>query len=102
MTNHPKDSKVSSGIALPIVLIIMAALMVLALAAISLTGIEHQTSRAWVDQSRAKLAVQSGREEVEALMQREMANDDFILLQADGVGLPGGKRLNAPYGFLFS
>ena len=100
MTDHPKTGNASSGIALPVVLIIMGALMVLALAAISITGIEHQTSRAWVEQSRAKLAVQSGREEVEALMQREMANDDFIVLQTDGLRLPDGERLNAPYPFI--
>jgi len=100
MTDHPRVGNATSGIALPMVLIIMAALLVLALAAISMTGIEHQTSRTWVEQSRAKLAVQAGREEVEAAMLREMANDDFIVLQADGLRLPGGQSLNVQYPFI--
>lgn len=87
-----------AGMVMPVVLVIMAALIVLAMAALSITGIERQTSRLWADQARAKLAVISASEEVRGMMRREMANDDFIVVQSEAAAV--GLLPSVPYAFV--
>jgi type II secretory pathway pseudopilin PulG len=70
------------GFTLPAILVVVAALLILAVAALLIVGIERNTSRAFSDHERAKLAARAGLEEVKGILNREAANDDFIVIQA--------------------
>jgi hypothetical protein len=70
------------GFALPAVLIIVSALLILAVGVMAISGIERRTARSYVDLQRADLAARSGLEEVKALLNREAANDDFLIIQS--------------------
>jgi type II secretory pathway pseudopilin PulG len=82
--NHPKGPlrPHSGGFTLPAVLVVVAALLILAVGILLVTGIERSTTRSFVDRQRAELAARAGFEEVRSLLARETANDDFIVLQS--------------------
>lgn len=68
--------------ALPAVLVVVAALLVMAVGVLLVAGIERSTSRSFVDRQRAELAARAGIEEIRGILNREAANDDFIILQS--------------------
>jgi len=72
----------AGGFALPAVLIIVSALLILAVGVMAISGIERRTARSYVDLQRADLAARSGLEEVKALLNLEAANDDFLIIQS--------------------
>lgn len=84
MKNHDyqNDSRNSAGFILPAVLIVMGALFIVAVGVLLVSGIERSTARSFVDHQRAELAAGAGLEQVRAILQREAANDDFVVLQS--------------------
>ncbi len=70
------------GFALPAVLVVVAALLILAVGILVVSGIERRTARSYVDLQRADLAARAGLEDLRATLDRETANDDYIVLQA--------------------
>lgn len=70
------------GFALPMVLVVMAALVALVIGLLSLTGNEQRSSRLEADRLRAGLAARAGLEEVRGMLLRECANDDFLVIAA--------------------
>ncbi len=70
-----------AGFILPTVLVVVAALLIVAIGTLLITGIERATSRATADHQRAEFAARSGLEQVRAILLRESANDDFLILQ---------------------
>lgn len=78
----PTCDRRPAGFALPAVLIIAGGLMILAVGALLLAGIERVTARAYVDRQRAELAASAGLEDVRHLLTTETANDNFIILQS--------------------
>ena len=107
----------AAGFALPAILVVVSALLILAVGILLVAGTERSTARAFVERQRADLAVRAGLEEIRAILTKEAANDDFLILQhteapvakkdpipylylARGSG--GGKTLNYRYVPLFS
>lgn len=78
----PDRDRPPTGFALPVVLIIAGALMILAVGALLLAGIERRTARLFLDRQRAELAASAALEDVRQLLATETANDDFIILQS--------------------
>lgn len=72
----------AAGFTLPAVLIITGALLILAIGALMVVGIERNTARSFVDKNRADLAVQAGLEDIRALFNTETSNDDFLIIES--------------------
>lgn len=68
------------GFTLPAVLVIVAALLIIAMALLAVTGIERRTARSYVEQQRAEMAAKAGLEELMGVLNRETANDDFLVI----------------------
>ncbi len=79
---HSNRKNILAGFTLPTVIIVMAAVFVLAIGALTVTGIERATTRAGSDFHRAELAVRAGLEEFRGLLHTEASNDDFMIIQA--------------------
>lgn len=78
----PEKHSVSPGFTLPAVLVVVAALLILAVGILAISGIERSTARAYVDRERAAMAAHAGLEEVRAILDQEAANDDYVILQS--------------------
>jgi hypothetical protein len=72
----------AAGFALPAVLVITGALLILAVGILLVSGIERRTARSYVELQRADLAARAALAEVKAVLDREAANDDFLILQS--------------------
>jgi hypothetical protein len=70
------------GFALPAVLVVAGALLILAVGALLVVGIERNTARSFVDRERAELAARAGLEDVRGILVAETANDDFVVIQS--------------------
>ena len=70
------------GFALPAVLVVAGALLILAVGALLVVGIERNTARSFVDRERAELAARAGLEDLRGVLNAETANDDFIVIQS--------------------
>jgi len=70
------------GFTLPVVLIVVAGLLILAVGLLLMATIERKTARSFVDLERANLAAEAGLEEVKAIFSSETTNDDFVVLQS--------------------
>ncbi|MEO0017284.1 MAG: hypothetical protein RLZZ522_567 [Verrucomicrobiota bacterium] len=70
------------GFALPTVLVIVSALLILALGMLLLVGTERSTARSYVDSQRADLAVRAGLAQFMGILTSQAANDTFTILQA--------------------
>ncbi len=80
--SHLPRARAAAGFALPAVLIITGALLILAVGSLMVVGIERSTARSFVDRNRADLAVQAGLEDIRALFNAETSNDDFLVMEA--------------------
>ncbi len=80
--NSSSHQKTPAGFTLPAILVVVAALLILAVGILLVVDIERSTSRSFVDREKAELAAHAGLEEVKGILQREAANDDFLILQA--------------------
>ncbi|MES2474728.1 MAG: hypothetical protein V4640_03025 [Verrucomicrobiota bacterium] len=88
-----------AGFILPAVLVIVAALLVLAIGTLLVTGIERDGARAAADRHRAELAARAGLEQLRAILLAETANDDFLILQDDRAS-DDSLRQSAPFLYL--
>ena len=77
-----RSRHIRGGFTLPAVLVVVAALLILAVGILLVTGIERSTARSFVDRQRAELAARSGIEEIRNVLARETANDDFLVFQS--------------------
>ena len=77
-----RNSNPSSGFALPAVLVIVSGLLILAMAAMLVVGIERDTARSFVDRQRAELAARAGLEDLRGILALETAKDDFLVIQS--------------------
>lgn len=85
------DHTSRSGFALAGVLVVMAALLLLGVGALTLARIERFTGRSQADLLRARLAAEAGLEECRAMLESKAANDTYLVIQGSGddVTLPG-------------
>lgn len=74
--------KVAAGFALPAILVVVGALLILALGILLVVGIERKTARSFADRQRAALAASAGLEDVKGILNLEAANDDFLVIQS--------------------
>jgi Tfp pilus assembly protein PilX len=88
---------VAAGFALPAILIVVSALLIMAVGVLLVTGIERSTARSFVDRQRAELAAEAGLEDVRGILIKETANDDFLVVQNTADPLAGSDRLPASY-----
>ncbi|MCP5542447.1 MAG: hypothetical protein H7A49_00930 [Akkermansiaceae bacterium] len=93
---HPHVA--AAGFALPTVLLVVGALLILAVGILIVTGVERSTARSFVDLKKAELAARAAVEEVEAVLLRDAANDDYIVFgsaRADDTNnpLPAANQL---------
>lgn len=72
----------AAGFALPSILVVVGALLILAVGILLVMGIERDTARSFVDRERAELSARAGLEEVRGLFIQEAANDDFMVIQS--------------------
>jgi hypothetical protein len=91
---------VARGFALPAILVVVGALLILAVGALLVVGIERNTSRAFSDRERANLAARAGLEDVKGILAKEAANDDFIILHGPEIKDSKAKKDPAPYLYL--
>ncbi len=71
-----------SGFALPVVLIVSAALLILAIGALYLSSTARESSHAFIDLQRAELAAATGLSDVRDILVNGAANDDFAIIQS--------------------
>ena len=88
------------GFTLVVVLVVAAALLIAAIGSLAVSSIERGTSRAILDQERAKLAALAGLEELRGIFGKEASNDDFLILQSTLVDPITPNRQAAPHLFL--
>lgn len=72
----------AAGFTLPVVLVVVAAMLVMAVGILLVSGVERSTARSFVDHQRADLAADAGLEEIRNIFKLEAANDDFVILQS--------------------
>ena len=75
-------SRAAGGFTLPAILVIVGGLLILAVGALLIVGIERNTSRAFSDRERANLAARAGLEDVKGILATEATNDDFLIIQS--------------------
>jgi hypothetical protein len=80
MTERPPSRPEASGFTLPAVLVVAAAMLILAIGLLALVNIERKTARSFADSKRAELAARAGLEDFRAVLRRETANDDFLII----------------------
>lgn len=97
--NHPRR-RAARGFTLPAILVVVGALLILAVGALLIVGIERNTSRAFSDRERANLAARAGLEDVKGILAKEAANDDFLILQGAETKASGATKDPAPYLYL--
>ncbi|MGL5016929.1 MAG: type IV pilus modification PilV family protein [Luteolibacter sp.] len=88
------------GFTLPAILVVVGALLILAVGALLIVGIERNTSRAFSDRERANLAARAGLEDVKGIFAKEAANDDFLVLHGPEIKDPKAAKDPAPYLYL--
>ncbi len=78
--------------ALPAVLIVVSAMLILAIGLLLVTSIERRSARAFVDQERAALAAMAALDDVRATLARETADDAFVVIAGrPAAAAPNGK-----------
>ncbi len=80
--NSNTSHAMAAGFTLPAILVVVAALLIMAVGILLVTGVERSTARAFVDRQRAELAAQAGIEDIRGILSQETANDDFLILQS--------------------
>ncbi len=71
------------GFALPTVIIVIAALMIMAVGSMLVTGIERSSARSFVDQRRAEMATTISIEELRGIFKTYAENDDFYIVSRE-------------------
>ena len=91
---------VEGGFALPIILVVVGALLILAVGILLVSGIERGTARSFADRQRAELAARAALEEIRSMLTKEAANDDFLVIQSAIAAPITAGRQSAPQHFL--
>lgn len=94
------DPKGATGFTLPVVLVVVAALLILAVAVLLMIGIERNTARSFVDRERAELAAKAGLADISGILNLNAANDDYVILQSFRTNSNIMDRQSAPELFL--
>jgi len=81
-SNSIPTRRLAAGFTLPAVLVVMGALLILAIGALMVVGIERSTARSFVDRNRADLAIQAGLVDIRELFNAETSNDDFLVVES--------------------
>jgi hypothetical protein len=92
--------RLAPGFTLPAVLVVVGALLILAVSALLIVGIERNTSRAFSDRERAKLAARAGLEDLKGIFAKEATNDDFLILHGPEKKATEATKDPAPYLYL--
>ena len=90
----------AAGFTLLAILVVTGSLFILATGILLVSGMERNTARLFVDQQRADLAACAALEEVRAILNRDAANDDFLVLQSALTSPITTGRMPAPQLFL--
>ncbi|WP_035607791.1 hypothetical protein [Haloferula sp. BvORR071] len=86
----------AAGFTLPAVVIVAAALLILAVGLLSIIGIERKTARSFADAKRAELAARAGLEDFRAILRKETANDDYLVISGQSPNKPSTSVLESP------
>lgn len=102
LSNSPPRRRLEAGFALPAILVVVGALLILAVGILLVAGIERNTSRSFVDRQRAELAARAGLGEMNEILDNEASNDDFLIVQGTVPRDPGStsKKGSIPYLYL--
>ncbi|MBK1881381.1 hypothetical protein JIN85_03075 [Luteolibacter pohnpeiensis] len=100
MTPLPNKTSSHRGFTLPVVLILVAALLILAIGLVAVLGVERKTARSYVDLQRADLATEAGLEEVKGILNQETANDDYLVVSGEIQNPAPSAKENTPYLYL--
>lgn len=103
--HHRCPHRRPSGFTLPTVLVVVGALLILVVGLLFIVGIERSTARSYVDMERAELAANAGLEDIRGVLNREAANDDYLIIQSYPAGVISEReedkdRRLAPFLFL--
>ena len=90
----------AAGFALPAVLVVVGAMLILAVGILLVAGIERSTARSFVDFQRGQLAARAGLEEVKGILAQETSNDDFLIIQSMEPVTSGSAKEPLPYLYL--
>lgn len=91
-----RDRAHAAGFTLPSVIIVAAALLILAVGMLSVIGIERKTARSFADAKRAELAARAGLEDFRAILRKETAKDDYLVIGSPSPNVPTDSKLEAP------
>lgn len=70
------------GFTLPAILVMVAAMFLLVVGLLAMSVSERRITRRGLDRGQAELAARAGLADVEALLEREASNDDFLVVGA--------------------
>lgn len=90
---------IKPGIALPMVLISISALLLLFIGMLTLVGLEGKTARSYSDATRAELAVDSGLSNALSLIAEISCRDDSLVFRIDDPGQPTIQSDQRPLGY---
>jgi hypothetical protein len=88
-----------SGIALPMVLISISALLLLLIGMLTIVGLESKTARSYSDAKRAELAVDSGLANALSLISEISCHDDSLVFRIDDPANPTIPSNQRPLGY---
>ena len=99
LSKSPPNRKSATGFALPAILVVVGALLILAVGILLVVGIERNTAHSFADRERANLAARAGLEDIKGILTQEAANDDFLILQSSDP-VTDSKKDPIPYLYL--
>ena len=99
-SRHAANRADGVGFALPAVLVIVAALLILVMGMLVVIGTERSTARSYVDFQRADLAARAGLEEFKGILASQATNDTFAIVQSTLEQPLEQGRTPAPFLFL--
>lgn len=94
---HPENMK--QGIALPMTLISIAALLLLLIGMLVVFGLERKTARSYSDATRAEFALESGLAEALVNLAEISCRDDSIIFRMDDPEQPRVATDQRPFGY---
>lgn len=84
------------GFTLPAVIVVSAALLILAVGLLAVIGIERKTARSFADAKRADLAARAGLEDFRAILRKETATEDYLVIGAPSPNVPANSSKEVP------
>ncbi len=84
------------GFTLPAVIVVAAALLILAVGLLAVIGIERKTARSFADAKRAELAARAGLEDFRAILRKETAKEDYLVIGSPSPNVPANSTKEVP------